>query len=117
MKFLADVNIPQTVITALIALRHDVLDIKKLNLQLKDTEVIKLAQQEQRVILTKDKDFLTLTQFPKYKVATIAIRLNLQKPQHILDHLTELLQKQDEDILKKSLTIIKEETADSHPFK
>ena len=116
MKFLADINIPQTVIIALNSLKHDVLDIKKLSLELKDTEIIKLAQREQRVILTKDKDFLTLTQFPKYQVATIAIRLFSQEPQHILDHLIELLQNQDEKILKSSITVISEETADSHLF-
>lgn len=116
MKFLADVNIPQTIINALINLGHDVLDIKEQSLQLTDIEIIKLAQKEQRIILTKDKDFLTLVQFPKYKVATIAIRLNFQQPQHILGHLIELLQNQEEKILTKSLTIIREETADSHLF-
>ena len=116
MNFLADINIPQSVIDALIQLGHNVRDIKKLNLKLKDTEVIKLAEKEGRIILTKDKDFLTLTQFPKYQAATIAIRLKIQAPKYLLNHLTELLKNQSEETLKKSLTIMSEETADSHPY-
>lgn len=116
MKFLADVNIPQTVIQNLTKFGHDVLDIKKNNLKLKDIEVIKIAKQQGRIILTRDKDFIVLIQFPKYQVPTIAIRLTKQTPQHILEYLTELLHNQDENVLKNSLTIVKEDSADSYPY-
>lgn len=116
MKFLADVNIPQSVITSLTQLGHDVLDIKKQNLKTKDIEIIHLAKQQDRIILTRDKDFIALTQFPKYQVATIAIRLKIQTPEHMLKHLNQLLKNQDEHVLRNALTIIKEETADSHPY-
>jgi len=46
MKFLADINIPQSVISYLSLNNHDVLDFKKLNLLAKDTEIIKLAQDQ-----------------------------------------------------------------------
>ena len=116
MKFLADVNIPQSVIYALTQLGYDVLDIKKQNLKLKDTEIIDLAKKEDRIILTRDKDFIVLTQFPRYQVATIAIRLKIQTPQYILDHLIELLKNQKESVIKKALTIVKEDSAKSHPY-
>ena len=116
MKFLADVNIPQSVITSLIQLHHDVLDIKKQSLNSKDVELVKLAKKEHRIILTRDKDFIALTQFPKYQVATIVIRLKIQTPQHIQKHLTQLLENQKVDILNKSLTIIVEESANSYPY-
>ncbi|MDO8503796.1 MAG: DUF5615 family PIN-like protein [bacterium] len=116
MKFLADVNIPQSVITTLLSKGHDVLDLKRQNLALKDVYVIKLAENEKRIILTLDKDFIALTQFPKYQIPTIVIRLRNQKPGHVIEKLTSLLENQEEGVLRKSLTIVREEAADSHPY-
>lgn len=116
MKFLADVNIPQSVIISLQKSGHDVLDMKKGNPITKDTEIINIAKQESRIILTLDKDFISLTQFPKYQVPTIVIRLNNQTPSYILEHLVQLLKNQKEELLENSLTIIKEEVANSHPY-
>lgn len=116
MKFLADINIPQSVITSLTKADYDVLDIKKIRLNLKDIELIQIAKQEKRIILTRDKDFLILTQFPKYQVPTIVIRLKIQTPDFIQKRLMQLLENQDENILNKSLTIIREDSAGSHPY-
>lgn len=113
MRFLADVNIPKSAIDELVVLGHDVLDIKKVELAAKDIKLIQLAKQQKRIILTKDKDFITLTQFPKYQVPTITIRLKDQKPDNIRSHLQALIKNQKEKILKNSLTIVTEETADS----
>lgn len=44
MKFLADINIPQSVILYLVQNKHDVLDLKKVNILAKDTEIIILAE-------------------------------------------------------------------------
>lgn len=114
MKFLIDVNIPQSVITALTIDGHDILDLKRINLTAKDTEIIELSQEQSRIILTKDKDFISLTQFPKYQTPTIVIRLQNQQPEHMVKHLLQLLENQEEEILTKSLTIIKENKADSY---
>lgn len=116
MKFLADVNIPQTVISSLISHGHDVLDAKKDDIRATDIQIIKLAKAEKRIILTKDKDFIVLTQFPKYHTATIVIRLKIQEPKYILERLIELINHQKENILKKSLTIVTEKSADSYSF-
>lgn len=116
MKFLADVNIPQLIITSLSGQDHDILDMKDINLSAKDTEIIQLAQQDNRIILTLDKDFISLTQFPKYQVACIVIRLKNQKPTNILNYLTQLLSNQKPEIIEKSLTIIKDSIAESHSY-
>ncbi len=116
MKFIADVNIPQSIISNLESNNHNVFDIKKVNLKAPDTELIQIARNEKRIILTRDKDFISLTQFPKYQVPTIVIRLINQTPKHIMEHLDELLMNQKEVILKKSLTIIKEKSAESYPY-
>lgn len=116
MRFLADVNIPQSVINALSQSGHDVKDSKKDYLQSPDTDLIRIAQKEKRIILTRDKDFISLTQFPKYKTATIVIRLKDQKPKNTLKYLMELFDNQKENTLKNSLTILTEDSADSYQY-
>lgn len=116
MKFLADINIPQSVIRYLISEKHNVLDLKQINIKLSDLEIIKMAQKEKMIILTLDKDFVGLTQFPKYQVATIVIRLRNQNPGQILEHLKELLKNQEKGILENSFTMIHEGKAQSHPY-
>lgn len=117
MRFLADINIPQSVITSLILHDHTVIDCKKENLKAKDVTIIERAKQEQCVILTRDKDFIALTQFPKYQVSTIVIRLKNQRPDNILRHILALIEDQNEDTLKQSLTIVTDVAANSYPYK
>ena len=116
MRFLADINIPQSVIKELTKLDNDVFDLKKFSLEDKDVDIIKRAQKEDRVILTLDKDFIVLTQFPKYQVPTIVIRLKKQNPAQVLKYLIQLLKNQRADVIQKSLTIVTEESADSNQF-
>ncbi|MDO8429653.1 MAG: DUF5615 family PIN-like protein [Candidatus Daviesbacteria bacterium] len=116
MKFLADINIPQSVISYLTLGDHDVLDLKKVNLKALDTEIIKLAQDQGRIILTLDKDFIALVQFPKHQIACIVIRLKDQSPKNIVSYIDQLIKNQKREILEKSVTIIKPEIAESHSF-
>ena len=116
MQFLADVNIPQSVISELERNRHNVVDIKNINRLATDTEVIQIGKLEKRIILTLDKDFIALTQFPKYQAPTIVIRLINQTPNNIRKYLTELLRNQKKTILGKSLTILKDKSAESFPY-
>ena len=117
MKFIADVNIAKTIIISLRKEGHDVTDIKTLNRTISDIEIIELALKEKRIILTHDKDFLALTQYPKYQVPAIIIRLHEQNVKHFWAKLKDLIQHQSERILNISLTILKEESADSYPYK
>ena len=117
MRFLADVNVPQLVITSLSSSGHDVLYLKSNNPKSTDKEIVQLARVKKRVIITLDKDFISLTQYPKHQVPTIVIRLKKQNPRNIGAHLEELLKNQKAETLEKSLTIIFEDVADSYPFK
>lgn len=117
MKFIADVNIAQSVIHFLRNLGHDCLDAKIDYLINPDTEIIQTAKQDQRIILTRDKDFIYLVQLPKYAVATIVFRLSDQKPDNIIRYLNALLDRQDENILNKSLTIVEDNVANSIPLR
>lgn len=108
MKFLADVNIAQLIIRFLRDLNSDVLDAKKGLLLESDIKIIDIAQQENRIILTRDKDFIDLVRLPKYQVPTIVFRLTDQKPENIKIYLEELLVSSNGEILINSLIIIKD---------
>lgn len=116
MRFIADVNIAQTVITSLRKKGHNVIDLKTANRTTQDSEIIKLALQENRIVLTHDTDFLALTQYPQYQVPVILIRLRKQNANHFWEKLHDLIEQQSEELLATSLTILTEESADSYPY-
>ena len=57
MRFLADESCDFAVVRALRAAGHDVLAVAELSPRSDDRAVIDLAAQENRVLLTEDKDF------------------------------------------------------------
>lgn len=116
MKFVADVNVAQTVIKLLRQNGHDVLDLKKKNPTISDTNIIKLAAKEKRIIITHDKDFVGLTQFPKYQVGIILIRLKIQNVSNHYKKLQGLLNTKSDKEISNSLSIVTEESANSYPF-
>lgn len=56
-RFLADENIPLEVVDILTKKGFDIQSISILNPGIEDTEVLKLAWREKRVLITFDKDF------------------------------------------------------------
>ena len=57
MRFLADESCDMAVVRALRAAEHDVALVRERGAGLKDAAVARMAQEEQRVLLTEDKDF------------------------------------------------------------
>lgn len=57
MRLLADENIPLTMVVALRSKGHDVAWVAESNPSIHDTDVLHRAAEEQRVLLTFDKDF------------------------------------------------------------
>lgn len=112
MKFLADVNIAQLVIRFLRSVNLNVLDAKKDLLLESDVKIISIAQQENRIVLTRDKDFIELVKLPKYQVPTIVFHLTDQKPANIKNYLENLLDKTTEETLNQSLTIIEDDNTE-----
>ena len=65
MRFVADENIPNSLIKAIRRKGYSVKDLKEDNLAgIDDFELISLAKKEKRIIITFDKDFTDLTRFP-----------------------------------------------------
>ena len=116
MKFLTDVNIPLPLIKLLKRDGHEVQDARVDYPSAKDIQLIEIAKTNSQIILTKDKDFLELTQYPKYKTPLIVIQLNNQRTDNIVAHVQILLDHQSEDVLTNSITIVSEDSADSYPL-
>ena len=57
MRILTDENVPQSVLTWLRATGHDVMSASELGIGDPDTRWLTLAESEERLILTSDKDF------------------------------------------------------------
>ena len=60
VKFLIDQNIPQGVVSWLIEQGLDVRSVKSVDPQMPDAAVLEICRQENRVLLTNDKDFIGL---------------------------------------------------------
>lgn len=57
MRLLADANIGRGIIQKLAELGHDVLRVAAVSAQLTDSEILEIAHEQQRIVLTADKDF------------------------------------------------------------
>jgi predicted nuclease of predicted toxin-antitoxin system len=57
MKFIADENIPFNLITRLRCDNYDVLSVKETMESASDKEIMAVSQNEERIIITQDKDF------------------------------------------------------------
>lgn len=57
MRFLADENIPNAAVQALVAAGFDVFQIASIELGAPDLQIAELSARESRIILTFDKDF------------------------------------------------------------
>lgn len=64
MRLLADENIPLTMVVALRSKGHDVAWVAESNLSIHDTDVLHRAAEEQRVLLTFDKELAVRKQLP-----------------------------------------------------
>ena len=87
MKLLADQNIPATVCKALAEEGFDVLSINDVSPGATDREVVTLAEKEQRIILTFDKDFGGLINFRGVHMLTSMIIHNFSIPRNIFINL------------------------------
>ncbi len=77
MRFLADENVPIGVIDELIAVSHDVAWVATLTPGIRDSEVLKHAAMDGRVLLIFDKDYGDLayrTQVTHMPVGIVLIR-------------------------------------------
>ncbi len=74
MKFLTDENIYTQMVEAIRSLSHDVLDIKEQNLfSMPDYDIIQMAQNTGRILITSDKDFSNILTYPPSRYQGIIV--------------------------------------------
>lgn len=93
LKFLTDENIAKSLVKALREKGYDVKDIKEENLfGISDREVIKKAKEDDRVILTHDKDFGNLLNYPlQSHSGVVLIKYRNQSPSYVIARFIPLL--------------------------
>ncbi|MBE9056872.1 DUF5615 family PIN-like protein [Sphaerospermopsis sp. LEGE 08334] len=98
MKFLIDAQLPMRIANLLENLGYDVIHTKNLPLQnaTPDSEINKLSILEQRIVITKDKDFLDsfLIKQEPYKLLLITTGniSNKQIEQLFLQNITQIVE-------------------------
>lgn len=61
LKFIIDHNIPKKVGIFLKSKKYDVKFVKDINPEMTDLQIIALARNEKRVVVSNDKDFITIS--------------------------------------------------------
>ena len=111
MKFLTDENIAISVVNFLRAKGFDVKDIKEEKLfGLADRKILELAINEERVVLTHDKDFVKIARnIVKKNSGIILIRCKNQNPDNVKTILIRVLESEVERKIRGNLVIISDE--------
>lgn len=105
MRFIADENIPNALILAMRRKGYSIKDIKEENLiGISDHELLTIANKEKRIIITFDKDFTNLFQFPlKSHSGIIVLRYSNKHVQNVITQFCYLLDSPLKDKLENSL--------------
>lgn len=110
MNFLADENIPSSLVKALRDAGHKVKDLKEEHLfGIRDREVIALARKENLIILTYDKDFLHYIQLHQPKVGMIILKFKNQQPKKVIPVVLSFIKSPLSQKIENALCILSEE--------
>ncbi|MEK6950208.1 MAG: DUF5615 family PIN-like protein [Nanoarchaeota archaeon] len=105
MRFIADENIPDSLIRAIRRKGHSVKDIKEEDLAgIDDKRLLDLCKAESRILLTFDKDFTNLQQFPlKLHKGVIVLRYKNKNADNVVVQFCYLLDTPMKDKLDNTL--------------
>ncbi|MGQ0535624.1 MAG: DUF5615 family PIN-like protein [Methanobacteriota archaeon] len=109
-RFLADENVAASVVRSLIAVGHDVKDVKTEKLQgTADATLVDLARRERRIILTHDRGFAdVLTRPLDPPVGVVLIRCADQRPDNVRRVLARLLSSPVANRMEGNLVVVSE---------
>jgi len=108
MKFLADHDVYKITVEFLRQYNHDVLTVKELDLhQASDKELLKKALETGRLFITRDKDFGMLIFLEReINPGVIFLRINPSNVNEVHNVLKNVLERYDEDYLKRVFCVI-----------
>lgn len=104
LRFIADENLPRSIIAAMRALGMDVACVGDVAPGIFDDEVLALAEREGRVLVTLDKGFGDLVQRPAAR-GIILLRAPLAPPQASAELIAALIASRDD--WQRHLSVIK----------
>ncbi|MEE8481246.1 MAG: DUF5615 family PIN-like protein [Desulfobacterales bacterium] len=108
LKFIADVNIEKGIVDFLLESGYDVKLIPDYDCGITDDELLEIANEEQRILITNDKDFGELTFLQKkHSTGIILIRIKEQQTSVKLELIRKLLLKYREKISSHFIVITK----------
>jgi predicted nuclease of predicted toxin-antitoxin system len=116
MQILADENIPGSTVHLLRESGHDVLWINETSPGVADVEIMRLAVDEQRIIITFDKDFgeLAVTGENRNPPGIILLRISKPSPAETAETVNLLLNSRDDWL--GHLTVIDDTHIRMRPF-
>ncbi len=108
MEFLADVNVEKQIVQLLISFGFDVRWIPEYNCTLSDEELLKMAENENRILITNDKDFGELVFRQKRNSnGIILIRLKGQNANEKIELVKKLILNHQDKISRHFTTVSK----------
>jgi predicted nuclease of predicted toxin-antitoxin system len=110
MKFKIDENLPVELAQLLNQYKHDALTVLDQNLHgSDDPKIIKICLQEGRILVTLDKDFADIRNYPPYSYPGIVVfRVSRQSKTHLLKVLKRLIPLFDREPIRKHLWIVED---------
>lgn len=110
MKFLTDENVAASVVRLLRTHRHDVKVVQHAGLTgAEDNSLIKLAIKEERIIVTHDKDFGAILNYPlKEHSGVVLIRLRCPTPLNSAKAIENVLTKIPEEKMRGRVVVVED---------
>ena len=117
MKILADENIPRTTVQKLRESGHDVLWIRESAPGIADDAIMRIAVDDQRIIITFDKDFgeLAVTGQGRNPPAIILLRISKPSPAQTAETVNEILNNREDWV--GHLTVVDDSHIRMRPLK
>ena len=108
MKFKVDENLPLEVVDELRHAGYDALNVYEQKLGgIYDSELAKVCQNEQRIIVTLDTDFADIRSYPPEEFSgIIVLRLRSQDKAYILDTISKVVRMFPNEPIKHKLWIV-----------
>ena len=112
MKFLLDQDIYAGILRFFGGLDHNVVAVAQIGLSQADDEaLLRLAQEQRRIFVTRDRDFGNLVFVKAIEAGVLYLRMTPATQNKVLDELERVLTKYSEQELLKSFVVVE---ADGH---
>lgn len=110
MKFLVDMPVSPKVCTFLKSCGHDAVHIFEIDMFSPDEKIFKLAQKEDRIILSMDMDFSTILFLSKANSpGVILFRMRFPTVENICERIKKLLEQFKEKELACSIVVVQDD--------